>query len=137
MQWSEVTKPPKDKVLRQFAGLWLIFFVGLAAWRAWSTGFDGWALVLAALGLILGLAGLARPRVMRYIFTGWLVAAFPIGWTISKITLGAMFLLIFTPVAFVFRLSGRDALHRRKASARSYWTAMGHADKVDQYFRQF
>lgn len=137
MQWSEVTKPPKDKVLRQFAGLWLTFFAGLAAWRAWHTGFDGWAQGLAALGVVLGLAGLARPRVMRYIFTGWLIAAFPIGWTVSKVMLGAMFLLVFTPVSLLFRLTGRDALHRRKAAARSYWTPMSHAAKIDQYFRQF
>ena len=28
MQWSEVTKPPARKTLRQFAALFLVFFVG-------------------------------------------------------------------------------------------------------------
>ena len=64
-----------------------------------------------------------------------MIAAFPIGWTVSKIVLGAVFLLVFTPVALVFRLTGRDALQLRRGSGRSYWTGKP-APSVESYFRQ-
>ena len=33
MQWSDIQFHPPLKTLRQFAGLWLVFFGGLAAWQ--------------------------------------------------------------------------------------------------------
>ena len=33
MQWSDIQFDPPRKTLRQFAGLWLVFFGGLALWQ--------------------------------------------------------------------------------------------------------
>ena len=33
MQWSDIQFRPPEKTLRQFAGLWLVCFGGLAAWE--------------------------------------------------------------------------------------------------------
>ena len=33
MQWSDIQFNPPRKVLRQFAGLWIAFFGGLALWQ--------------------------------------------------------------------------------------------------------
>ena len=33
MHWSDIQFDPPRKVLRQFAGLWLLFFGGLALWE--------------------------------------------------------------------------------------------------------
>ena len=35
MLWSDVTRAPQAKTLRQFAAMWLIVFGALAAWRVW------------------------------------------------------------------------------------------------------
>jgi len=37
MQWTDVTARPPERTLRQFAALWLIFFVSLGLWR-WLHG---------------------------------------------------------------------------------------------------
>lgn len=138
MQWSEVTKAPPAKMLRQFAGLCLVVFVGLAGWRVWRQGLDTPAMALGTVGVVVGAVGLLRPMAIRWIYTGWMVAAFPIGWTLSHVVLGAMYYLIFTPVATVFRLMGRDALRlRRGAPGQSYWTPKAGAGDVRDYFRQF
>jgi hypothetical protein len=137
MQWSEVIKPPAPKVLRQFAGLWLVFFLGLAAWRWFGGRQDNWAIGLAVLGLVVGAAGLAVPAIMRPIFTGWMVAVFPIGWTVSRIVLGVVFFLVVTPIAFVFKLMGRDLLHRRRPAADTYWTEKRQPGDAADYLRQF
>ena len=41
MQWSDVIAPPSPKKLRQFAGLWLVFFAALGVWRAAGTAILG------------------------------------------------------------------------------------------------
>lgn len=136
MRWSEITTPP-PKMLRQFAGLFLVFFVSLAAWRAWNGQADVWAWSLAGMGLVVGTVGLLWPPAIRWVYTGWMIAAFPIGWTVSWLVLAALFYGVFTPVAFVFGLMQRDALRLRRRDRRSYWTAKERPLGVASYFRQF
>ena len=38
MQWSDIQFRPPAKTLRQFAGLWLVCFSGLAAWEGFVRG---------------------------------------------------------------------------------------------------
>jgi len=138
MQWSEVVKTPKPKMLRQFAGLCLVFFLVLAAiafWKGHSTLRVG---ILAALGLGIGGVGLIQPQAIRLIYTGWMIAAFPIGWTLSRVLMGLMFYVVFTPVGLVFRLIGRDSLHlRRRVAAASEWSVKPRTTDVKEDFRQF
>ena len=137
MQWSDVTKAPPRKMLRQFAGLWLVVFGGLAAWRAYDGHVDVWTYGLAIGAVVVGLAGLLWPAIVRPIYSGWMIAAFPIGWTISKIALGAMFYLVFTPVALLFKLIGRDTLKLRRGQSQSYWVPKPGAQSGKEYLRQF
>jgi hypothetical protein len=137
MQWSDVTKAPSPKTLRQFAGLCLVVFGGLAAWRLWQGHADARAAVLGALAVGLGVTGLIRPTAVRLVFTGWMIAAFPIGWLVSRVVLALLFYAVFTPVALVFRLAQRDVLHRRRQARTSYWTPKAGPADVREYFRQF
>jgi hypothetical protein len=137
MQWSDVTKAPSPKMLRQFAGLWLVVFGGWAVWRLWHGQTGVWTDVLAIGAVVVGGAGLIAPAVVRPIYIGWMIAAFPIGWTISKIVIGLMFYLVFTPVAFVFKLMGRDVLHLKRGEASSYWGPKSDARSGKEYMRQY
>lgn len=137
MQWSDVTKAQTPKTLRQFGLLSLVVFGGWAAWRAY-TGRTGAATVaLGGAGLGLGLVGLTAPTLLRPVFTAWMALAFPIGWAVSRVVLAALYYLVFTPIAVVFRLMQRDALHRRRSSAASYWTPKRPPADSAQYFKQF
>ena len=42
MQWSDIPFDPSRKTLRQFAGLWLVFFGGMALWQALGAGVPRW-----------------------------------------------------------------------------------------------
>ena len=44
MRWSDIQFNPPRKTLRQFAGLWLVFFGGMALWQALVRGRTGLAL---------------------------------------------------------------------------------------------
>ena len=137
MQWTDVIAPPPEKLLRQFAGLFLIVFLGLAGWRVWQHGqVDTWAVVLAVLALAVGLTGLAKPSAVRLIYTGWMIVAFPIGWTVSRVALALVFYLVITPVAFVFKITHRDELQLRREQSTSYWKLKPGPASVRDYFRQ-
>ena len=137
MQWSDVTKAPTPKMLRQFGGLSLVVFGGLAAWRLWHGQTGLWTYVLAAIAVLVGVTGLIAPALVRPIYIGWMIVAFPIGWTISHIALGLMFFVVFMPVGLYFRMTGRDALHLKRSKEGSYWLAKPAARSGDEYLRQF
>ena len=138
MQWSDIRFDPDRKTLRQFAGLWLVVFGGMALWQALVRGRANLGLSVGALALVVGVAGLTRPEWVRLIYIGWMVLAFPIGWTVSQVILLLMYFGLFTPIALVFRLIGRDPLQRaRRPGIESYWTPKPAPAGVRGYFKQF
>ncbi|HKI20710.1 MAG TPA: SxtJ family membrane protein [Isosphaeraceae bacterium] len=138
MRWSDIPFDPPRKTLRQFAALWLAFFGGMALWQALVRERAGLASILAVLALTIGPLGLARPEWMRRIYVGWMILAFPIGWTVSQIMLAVMFFGLFTPIGLVFRLLGRDPLHRtRRPELESYWAPKPAPTDLRRYFKQF
>ena len=137
MQWSDVVKPPSNRMLRQFAGLCLAIFGGLAGWRAWQGVTDIWTMTFTGVAVLVGLVGLAAPAAIRPVYSGWMIAAFPIGWTVSRVVLGAMLYLVFTPVAIWFRITGRDALRLRRQGGASLWQPKPVAKTADEYLRQY
>ena len=137
MQWSDVTKAPSPTLLRQFAGLWLTVFGGYAAWRLWQ-GNDGMAtMAIGAAAIVVGVAGLVAPASVRLIYSGWMIVAFPIGWTISKLMLGTVFFIVFTAVGMFFRLTGRDALRMRRGRHDTYWIPKDTPTSDDEYLHQY
>lgn len=138
MQWSEVVAPPSRKMLRQFSGLFLVVFCALAVTRVWRGGGpDTIAVVLGTLGLVVGTVGLIWPAAVRYVFTGWMIVAFPIGWTVSRVALGLVYYLVITPVALAFRLGHRDELELQRAPDRSsYWKPKAGPQSARDYLRQ-
>lgn len=124
-------------MLRQFAALWLLVFGAMAGWRYLHGQAGTFTAVLAVLALTVGVAGLIKPGFVRPIYTGWMIAAFPIGWTISKIVMALMFYAVFTPLGLVFRLTGRDPLKLRRTKPASYWVGKTSASSGEEYFRQY
>jgi hypothetical protein len=138
MRWSDIPRSPSTTMLRQFAALWLVFFGGIAAWQWLARGRVGIAAAVAALAIGVGVLGLARPQAVRPIFVGWMILAFPIGWTVSLILLGLVYYGLFLPLGLVFRLLGRDALQLRPRPAlTTYWTPRSSPADIRRYFRQF
>lgn len=136
MRWSDINRNPSTTTLRQFAFLWLLFFLGLAAWQYFKAERPLVGGLLALLAVTIGPLGLARPAWVRGIFVGWMVLAFPIGWTISQVMLLLIFLTIFTPLALLFRIMGRDVLLRGKQARDSLWLVKPSPADVHGYFRQ-
>jgi|SRR5678816_1795376 hypothetical protein len=137
MQWSEVTARPSPRTLRQFAALFLIVFTSAAGLRAWRGDTGTLSIALAVAGIGIGLIGLVRPEAIRYVYTGWMIAAFPIGWTISRVIVTLLFYVVFTPFALVFRLLGRDALRLHRHTLTTHWIETKGAEPPESYYAQF
>src|SRR5262245_53347879 len=126
-----------SRTLRQFALLCLVIFSALAASEHFWHKREGAASLFGVLAVLLGLGGLIWPRAIRPVFITAIKVTMPIGWLMSRVLLGILFFVFFTPLALLFKLIGRDALHRRYAPGQqSYWEPKRSATDVKSYLRQ-
>ncbi len=114
------------KTLRNFGLLVGGVFLLLGLVGAWRGHFaPGW-LIVAALGAILILLGLAVPASLRWPHRSWMAAAFALGWFVSRLVLLLLFYGVMTPVAVAARLAGKRFLDVRFREGReSYWVPRG------------
>ena len=138
MTWSDIPLNPTRKALRQFAAAWLVFFLAFGAHQYLARKHPAFGLTVMGVALAISLLGWIKPPAVRWLFVGWMVAAFPIGWLISWLTLLLMYYGIITPVALFFRIRGRDLLRRKPTAApTSFWLPKETPEDVRSYFRQY
>jgi len=138
MTWSDLPRNPSSKALRQFSAGWLGVFLALGLFHWLARGHDRIGLALCLLAVSVGGLGLARPTAVRRLFVSSMAVAFPIGWLTSLLLLAILFYGLFTPVAWLFRLWGRDLLGRKPAPGRpSYWVARQMPSDIRRYFKQY
>jgi hypothetical protein len=139
MKWSDIPRDPTRRMLRQFGGLCVLFFGGLAAYGAIFEGNTTGPAIFGTIAAVAGLAAIVEPMLLKWVFIGWMILAFPIGFVISQIILVSVFLLVFTPVALTFRLIGRDALglKRKPAGAQTYWQPKSQPADPRRYLKQY
>ncbi len=143
----DVNLRPDQRVLKQFglisvAGFGLLG--GLVFWRNGLFGLDFGAAARPVAYSLWGIAGLSGlfsmvvPRANLPLYVGLTVLTYPIGYVVSHVVMGFIFFGMLTPLALIFRLIGRDVLHRRfDQSAKSYWGDWRPAKDLRRYFRQF
>jgi hypothetical protein len=137
MIWSEIPWRPAARLLREFSVLWLLFCVALG-WLYWWDTRPALLGFLLAGGLALGVAGLAVPAVIRPLFVGWMVLAYPVGWLVLHASLAAVYFGLLTPVGALFRWRGRDLLQLRPDPTRtSMWAPKRMPADPAQYYRMF
>lgn len=134
---------PEERIVRQFA--WFaVIGLPLLAWFALRTfATFGWEdpvfLTVAAVGVSqLGLY-LAGVRLLsRLLFVGLSILFVPIGFIISHVLLAAVYYLVLTPIALVFRLTGRDVLGKKlDRNAKTYWHERTGDQSPASYFKLY
>ncbi len=138
MRWSDISFDPSRKVLRQFAAMWLVCLLALAAHQWLAKHHLLFASILASAAVVVGLPGLVRPALMRWLFVTASVLAFPAGWLISTVVLAVLYFVVLTPLAIFFRLRGRDLLGRKPATTQdTFWEPKQTPLDPRGYFRQY
>ena len=129
---------PNRKELRWFGGL-LIVFCGVIAWVV-SRGRDDLTLpiAIAATGAIVGLTGLLRPEIIRYVYVAWMVAVSPIAFVVSNLIVAVVFYLVVTPIGLAMKFARRDVLKLElRRDADSHWVEKKMPKDARRYFRQY
>jgi hypothetical protein len=127
-----------DRRLRQFSVLWVVFFLSLALRFSWLAQPISPTATTASLAVLIGVAGWFRPKIMRPIYVAWMIAVFPIGWTISRLTLAILFYCVFTPLALIFRFLRRDSLDLKlQPEVNTYWVSKEISDDPRRYLQQY
>ncbi|MBC8375074.1 MAG: hypothetical protein H8E26_03445 [FCB group bacterium] len=81
-----------------------------------------YALPLVSIGAIILLLGLLVPSLLKPLFIIWMSLALILGFIMTRIILGLIFFLIFSPIGLVFRLIKKDHLDEAiDTDAASYW----------------
>ena len=94
--------------------------------------------VVWTVGFVVGLTILIVEPFGRAFYGGWLIAAEPIGWTVTQLLLAIVYYLVITPIGLIMQLLGRDPMQRRfDPQARSYWVQHDPHSDAGRYFRQF
>jgi len=105
---------------RSFAWVMTAFFALIAFWPlVKGLPLRPWALGAAAAFL---LAGLLFPHALTPLNRAWMALALLLSRVFNPIMMGLLFYGVFTPIAIIGRLFGRDPLRvRLDAQAPSYW----------------
>jgi hypothetical protein len=140
----ELNLNPENRQIRQF-GLVALAALPLLGWLfAGRPGPAGWTpfhtqLIggLALAGLAMAIVGLAAPKALKPVLLGAMLLAYPIGLVLSEVIMLLIYLLVFAPMALVFRIMGRDALERElDRNSSTYWSEKQQAPDARSYFRQ-
>jgi hypothetical protein len=108
------------KEVRKFGITFSILAIVLAAFSFYRMN-PLWMVFLGT-SLFFLLTGLWAYPILKPIYVGWMTFAFALGWVNTRIILGIVFYLIFTPAGLVMRLLGKDPLGLRfDRHASTYW----------------
>lgn len=80
----------------------------------WWRGRVGRAEVLGAIGLVLFVCGRLRPQLLKYPSAAWWKFAGVLGYVNARILLTLLFSVLLVPISFVWKLTGKDPLARRR-----------------------
>lgn len=137
MRWSDIPFDPPISTLRWFGVFLAMFAGGLAAWRGLLHEDFMFAGSCLSGALIATGAAILRPSTLRLVFVASMVLAYPINWLVSHLLLAVVFYFIFTPLALVFSLFGRDTLTRRFPTDQdTYWVDKHIPEDIRSYLRQ-
>jgi Saxitoxin biosynthesis operon protein SxtJ len=93
-----------------------------------------WLIVLAA---ATALVTVARAQWLAPANRAWMRFGLALNRVVSPLVIGLIFFAVFTPVAVVMRLAGRDALKLRfERAAPSYWVRRDPPGPPDDSFRE-
>lgn len=96
-----------------FLGVIALFFFGFTAYLG---------MPLLIIGALLLIIGQFFPSLLKPLYFVWMTLATLLGFFMTRVILGIIFYLIFTPIGLFFRISRKDPLNETiNPQAESYW----------------
>ena len=120
MKFSEIEHPYN----RKFGFFFTFVFVVVAAYFYHSDNVS-WAYLFIATALVFLLITLIERDALLPLNKLWMRFELLLGMIVSPILLGIIFFGLFTPIAILMRLSGRDELRLKFTQKASHWISRG------------
>jgi hypothetical protein len=132
VKFSEIELPSN----RKFGFFFTFAFAAAAAYFFHAESIT-WAYVFVTAALIFLLITLIKSDVLLPLNKLWMRFGLLLGMIVSPIVLGIIFFGLFTPIAILMRLSGRDELRLRFSHKVSHWITRSEPIKSESFKNQF
>ena len=118
-------------------GLFFTFVFGLTALYSHTNDLISWTFTMSIMSVIFLVITVLRAEILLPLNKLWMRFGLLLGLIVSPIILGVIFFGIFTPIAFVMRLSGRDELQLKFEKKRTHWISRTEPIKSESFKHQF
>lgn len=132
MKLSEIELPSNKK----FGYLFILIFT-LVATCFFVNNLHNWSYFFAIIVVILFGVTLIKADLLLPFNKLWMRFGLLLGWIVSPLVLGIIFFGLFTPIAFLMRLGGRDELRLKFINKTSHWILRDRTMEGDSFRRQF
>lgn len=132
MKFSEIELPSNRKF-----GFFFTFIFALAAGYLFHLVHMAWACVFFASALMFLGVTLIKSDALLPLNKLWMRFGVVLGMIVSPIVLGVIFFGLFTPIAILMRLSGRDELMLKFTRKTSHWIKRNEPIKSESFKNQF
>ena len=132
MKLSKVKLPSNHKFGFFFSTIFL-----LASFYSYYIENEIMVYIFSALFGIFLVVTIINAKVLLPLNKLWMKFGILIGMIVSPIVLGMIFFGIFTPIAILTRLAGRDELHLRFKKKKTYWINRKTLNIFDFFKKQF
>lgn len=115
---KNITATPRE--LKRFGLMMGVILFALAVYLFWKEKSS--YPYFAAVGAVFTGVGLFQPKLLRPVYQGWMTIAVIMGFVMTRVILTVLFFGLFTPIALLARLFGKDLLLQRwDKKASTYW----------------
>ena len=132
MNFKELQLPSNKKFGRFFSTVFLLLTIYL-----YFAGYVTFLVVSIILFLLTAIITLTKPSLLSPFNRFWMSIGFIIGRVVSPIVLGIIFFLVFSPIAIIMRLFGRDELNLKSKNADTFWKNRSDKIKPESFKNQF
>ena len=132
MKFSEIELPSNRKF-----GIFFTFVFAVAAAYFYNSDIMTWAYLFSATSLIFLFITLVKDELLLPLNKLWMRFGLLLGIIVSPIVLGVIFFGLFTPIAMLMRLSGRDELKLKFSRKASHWISRSEPIKSGSFKNQF
>ena len=132
MKLSEIELPSNRKF-----GFFFTLVFSIAAAYFFEAVKMTWAYAFIAAALVFLIVTLVKSDALLPLNQLWMRFGLLLGMIVSPIVFGAIFFGLFTPIAILMRLSGRDELRLKFSHKVSHWITRSEPIKSESFKRQF
>ena len=132
MKFSQIELPSN----RKFGFFFTFVFLAASVYFFYSGNLT-WACLLVAAAMVFLFISIIKSDALLPLNIMWMCFGFLLGMILSPIVLGIIFFGLFTPIAMLMRLSGRDELRLKFNQKASYWITRSEPIKSESFKNQF